>query len=80
MAFVALSGAFLFGACAAGVDTEETADEAADEAADMGEQVESTEQEIVSGWTPYTSEEYPPIVCDGGSPSTTLIGSVQTPP
>jgi hypothetical protein len=27
----------------------------------------TTEQAVLSGWTPFTSEEYPPIVCDGQS-------------
>lgn len=33
----------------------------------------TTEQAVVSGWTPYTSEEYPPITCDGSS----LVTGVQ---
>ena len=31
------------------------------------ENLSSTEQGIYSGWTPYTSEEHPPVVCDSGS-------------
>jgi hypothetical protein len=27
----------------------------------------TTEQSVLSGWTPFTSEEYPPITCDGPS-------------
>ena len=33
----------------------------------------STEQDVISGWTPYTSDEYPPISCDAGS----LMNAVQ---
>jgi len=33
----------------------------------------STAQGVISGWTPYTSEEYPPITCDGSS----LVNGVQ---
>jgi len=29
--------------------------------------LESTEQAVYSGWTDWTSEEYPPITCDGAS-------------
>lgn len=31
------------------------------------EELTSTEQAVYSGWTPYTSEEFPPISCDSGS-------------
>src|SRR5690242_8019911 len=33
----------------------------------------STEQAVYSGWTPFTSDEYPPITCDGVS----LMSAVQ---
>ena len=35
----------------------------ATESTDVG----STQQAVTVGWTPYTSEEYPPIICDSGS-------------
>jgi hypothetical protein len=53
----------ILGACdldAQGLETE-----------DVG--LESTEQAVYSGWTPYTSDEYPPISCDGVS----LMSSMQ---
>jgi hypothetical protein len=31
------------------------------------DELQSTEQSVISGWTPSTSEEYPPISCDGAS-------------
>jgi len=31
------------------------------------ESLDVTEQEVLSGWTPFTSEEFPPITCDGQS-------------
>ena len=34
---------------------------------DAATSLATTEQEIFSGWTAYTSEEYAPVTCDGGS-------------
>jgi hypothetical protein len=34
---------------------------------DAEENVASVEQAVYSGWTAYTSEEYPPVSCDAGS-------------
>lgn len=31
------------------------------------ESLDVTEQAVLSGWTPFTSEEFPPITCDGPS-------------
>jgi hypothetical protein len=65
MALMALGGAFALGAC-----TVPAPDEAIN---DEEENVASAAQAIYSGWTPYTSEEYPPIACDSAS----LMGSIQ---
>jgi hypothetical protein len=32
-----------------------------------GADISSTQQAVYSGWTAYTSEEYPPILCDSGA-------------
>jgi hypothetical protein len=37
------------------------------ETQEKGADISSTQQAVYSGWTPYTSEEYPPIVCDSGA-------------
>ena len=64
LATVLLVGStLLFGGC--GVEAPETSEEAAviEEAVELG----STEQAVITGWTAYTSEEYPPVVCDDSS-------------
>lgn len=64
LASLALASAFALGACS--LDAMESEGGLED---GLGEEetIGSTEQEISSGWTPYTSEEYPPIICDSGS-------------
>lgn len=67
---ICLSLVACFAACV-GEDPEEQDLEAVqdlEDGQDSGsENLSSIEQGIYSGWTPYTSEEYPPIVCDSGS-------------
>jgi hypothetical protein len=63
-----LTGAALSSGCTAGIDSADDSTQEDEEA-----EVSSTQEAIVSGWTPFTSEEFPPIVCDGGS----LINTVQ---
>jgi hypothetical protein len=72
MVFVAFVGLALSGAC--GVPEQE------DTAPSAENDIKSTEQAMSSvgpmtywGWTPYTSEEYPPIACDSNS----LMAAVQ---
>src|SRR6185503_20152266 len=66
MIFLAFGGALLLGACT--VDTPETSTPETEARAQGDvEHVASTEQAIYSGWTPWTSEEYPPISCDSAS-------------
>jgi hypothetical protein len=36
-------------------------------AIDDADSLDETTQAVLSGWTPFTSEEYPPVVCDGQS-------------
>lgn len=70
--FFAFGGASLLSACLV-----ETADldslELNSEARGEEESVASTEQAVIWGWTPWVSEEDPPITCDGGS----LMSSIQ---
>lgn len=80
-----VGGALVLGACtmdASELDTSgiemaeapEGDDSAHAEDAQIDEEdVASTEQAVVWGWTPYTSEENPPIMCDGSS----LVAAVQ---
>lgn len=61
MALLSLGCAFVLGACgSAGVETE---------TGDNGdvERVGASQEALSSGWTAWTSEEYPPISCDNGS-------------
>jgi hypothetical protein len=44
-----------------------------DGAQEKGADIASTQQAVTTGWTPYTSEEYPPFICDSAS----LINEVQ---
>src|SRR5689334_20262445 len=60
---LAIGSAMISGAC--GIDDRGLDAEVADLA--------STEQAVYSGWTAYTSDEYPPLSCDGAS----LITAVQ---
>lgn len=85
VAFLVLGGAVLSGACTMDTSELDTSELVAQEGEDQaqsegedqaqieGEDIASTEQAIYSGWTPYTSEEYPPIHCDSAS----LVNSVQ---
>lgn len=66
MAATLVGSTFMLGGC--GVDTAEEASGGEDTAS-----IATTKQAIYSGWTPYTSEEYAPISCDGGS----LVSAVQ---
>jgi hypothetical protein len=66
LASVLLVGStLLLGACGAEVPEEALVSE---EAVPLG----TTEQEVYSGWTAYTSDELPPVVCDGGSMPTAV--------
>jgi hypothetical protein len=40
---------------------------------EKGAEIGSTQQAVTAGWTPYTSEENPPIICDSAS----LMNQVQ---
>jgi hypothetical protein len=76
-----LGSGLLFGACAVDTTDADTTDadttdadttdadttDAEDRTKGLEENVESTEQAIYSGWTSFTSEEYPPIICDSAS-------------
>ena len=71
LATVLLVGSTLIlGGCGAEAPEDESV---SDEAVELG----STEQAVYIGWTAYTSEERPPIVCDGGSPSRLQANPVQ---
>lgn len=62
-----LASALTLSACAA--DASEIDDATDGEEANVA----STQEAIYSGWTPYTSEENPPIICDNAS----LMSAVQ---
>lgn len=66
MTALMIGGAVVLGGCGVAAAEDEKSGE------DTGS-IASTQQPIYSGWTPYTSEEYAPIICDGGS----LISAVQ---
>jgi hypothetical protein len=68
---LAFFGMFLFSGCV--VDATDLDESAAEDGVVEGESIESTEQAIYSGWTAFTSEEYPPISCDSAS----LMSTVQ---
>ncbi len=57
----------VLGGC--GVGTPEDGSGSKEESASIA----TTEQAVTSGWTAYTSEEYPPIICDSSS----LVSGVQ---
>ncbi|QRK07367.1 hypothetical protein JQX13_46325 [Archangium violaceum] len=59
VAMLMIGSTFVLGGCGVGTEDEAGGEEAASLA--------TTQQEISSGWTSYTSEEYAPISCDGGS-------------
>ena len=59
------TGALLFAGCARG-DTDTEGDEISGGAVES-EDIAEAQEAIVSGWTAYTSEEYPPVNCDGTS-------------
>jgi len=68
----ALIGAIAaFAGCSAATDAGTPQE--GDKADDQGADISSTQQAVTVGWTPWTSEEYPPIVCDSGS----LFNAVQ---
>ncbi|WNG48319.1 hypothetical protein F0U60_32460 [Archangium minus] len=66
VAMLMIGSTFVLGGCGVGAAEDETDGEETTSLA-------TTQQAIYSGWTPYTSEEYAPISCDGGS----LISAVQ---
>lgn len=51
------------GGCGADSPDTSVAEPVQDEAVELG----TTEQAVYYGWTPYTSDELAPVVCDGGS-------------
>ncbi|ATB42509.1 hypothetical protein CYFUS_007987 [Cystobacter fuscus] len=66
MSVLMMGSTFVLGAC--GVGAAEDA-QGREEVADLATQ----EQAVSSGWTPYTSDEFSPISCDGSS----LISAAQ---
>jgi hypothetical protein len=65
--------ALIIGCGAPDLAETQNAEEGNDSQTEKGAEIGTTQAAVTNGWTPYTSEEYPPIVCD----SANLMNSVQ---